>query len=425
MSSQPSQHNPLRIVYAAGPGDVAGTYGYWRDGQDDPTQVAMTCSGMFYDLCRANGDMGYVIASNRRPARIVNKTFLIEHRPIRFLQSAAVLYHLGQVWSGLRLLVSAVRYRADAAVVVEGSTHWFMLGLFRYFGIAVIPSLHCVLWPKFRQTGRKPNWVSRTIRSLSCRFFAKTRSGILVMSSDIAAQVREVSDGKARNIVSFLPTYKASAFDGIQPCDPEQRPFRVLFAGRVETNKGVFDLLNIAKRFAAAGRSEIEFDLCGTGGALESLKQQAAAAGVQARFRCHGHCERSTMREMYSKSHVVIVPTRTDFVEGFNQVIAEAVLAGRPVITSAVCPALEYVRGAAIEVAPDDENAYGDAILSLCDNPALLTEKLAACTKFREQFLDLGNAWNANLRLLLEHVRHRGVKHSSSATAVYPSQPVA
>ena len=40
------------------------------------------------------------------------------------------------------------------------------------------------------------------------------------------------------------------------------------------------------------------------------------------------------MREMFRQAHVLIVPTTTDFIEGFNQVVVEGVLAGRPVITS-------------------------------------------------------------------------------------------
>ena len=45
-----SPQRPLRIVYAAGPGDVVGTYRHWKEGRDDPSQVAITYSGQFYDL---------------------------------------------------------------------------------------------------------------------------------------------------------------------------------------------------------------------------------------------------------------------------------------------------------------------------------------------------------------------------------------
>ena len=128
------------------------------------------------------------------------------------------------------------------------------------------------------------------------------------------------------------------------------------------------------------------------------------------------------MKDMYSRSHVVVVPTRTDFVEGFNQVIAEAVLAHRPVITSAVCPALDYVREAAIEVAPDDVAAYGDAILSLCDDSALHESKISACESLRSQFLDLDNAWNAQLAIALDGIRRERANRREPDTAIVASR---
>jgi glycosyltransferase involved in cell wall biosynthesis len=202
-----------------------------------------------------------------------------------------------------------------------------MLSPLRLFGIKVIPSIHCVLWPKFRKANSRPNLTGRLIRALNRKFFLGSKSGILTMSSDIAAQVSELTEGQAQGLFGFLPTYRAAAFDDLQPCDQAKRPFRVFFAGRIETNKGVYDLLSIAQRFADEGRTDVEFDLCGSGAELERLKLKATAAGLASRFRCHGHCERWVMRDMLSRSHVVVVPTRTDFVEGFNQVVAEAVLA--------------------------------------------------------------------------------------------------
>jgi glycosyltransferase involved in cell wall biosynthesis len=55
-------------------------------------------------------------------------------------------------------------------------------------------------------------------------------------------------------------------------------------------------------------------------------------------------------REMFGRCHVVLVPTRSSYSEGFNAVVAEAILSGRPVITSKLCPAIELVRDAVVEV---------------------------------------------------------------------------
>jgi glycosyltransferase involved in cell wall biosynthesis len=179
----------------------------------------------------------------------------------------------------------------------------------------------------------------------------------------------------------------------------------VLFVGRIERNKGVFDLLAIARRLGAAGRGEIEFDICGAGSHLDELKRQAVEEGLENRFRCHGYCSKPTMREMFARSHVVIVPTTSEFIEGFNQVVAEGVLNGRPVITSSVCPALDYVRGAVVEVPPDDVTAYGDAIMRLCDDEEFYRACCRSCAAAQAQFYDEGRSFAAALRKVLGWLR--------------------
>lgn len=79
-----SNASPLRIVYAAGPGDVIGTYHHWAAGRDDPSQVAVTYSSQFYDFCRETPACGYVISSNKRKDRVEQENLIVEHRPVLF-----------------------------------------------------------------------------------------------------------------------------------------------------------------------------------------------------------------------------------------------------------------------------------------------------------------------------------------------------
>jgi glycosyltransferase involved in cell wall biosynthesis len=196
--------------------------------------------------------------------------------------------------------------------------------------------------------------------------------------------------------------------------DPDNRPFRVFYAGRIERSKGVFDLLAIARRFKAQGIDDVVFDICGSGGAFDQLKANTQAAGVADRFLLHGYCNQPAMRRHYEASHVVIVPTTSDFVEGFNQVVAEAVLARRPVITSAVCPAIDYVREAAIEVPVDDVQAYGDAILALRNDPALLRAKIDACAALQAPYYDPARGWGAALEAALRSLRGNVAQRASN-----------
>ncbi len=392
-------HPPLRIFYAAGPGDVIGTYRHWKQGRDDPSQVAVTYSAQFYSLCKELGAEGYVLSFCRRRERVRDWPFVIEHRRLRWERGRGPLYHVGQIWYGIRMALSAARFGADVAII-SGGTHWFVAGLMRRFGIKVVPTFHCVLWRKNAPPGGN---LSRLIWWLNGRFFRKSTAGFLSLSGDITAQLSPLLRDAKKPILPFIPSYRPASFENLgTPAPPP--PFRVFYAGRIEASKGVFQLLEIAKRFDIEGRKDIEFDLCGDGNALEELRRQAQEGNLAGRFRCHGPQEKAAMRKMYAQAHVVIVPTTSEFVEGFNKVVAEGVLAGKPVITSSVCPALEYVRDAVLEVPPDDVKAYGDAILRLTDDRALYETKRRGCAVSQSQFYDPARGWGAAVRQMLKLV---------------------
>ena len=387
----------LRILYAAGPGDVVGTYQYWVTGQDDPSQVSITYSSQFYEVCRDLEAESYVISSSQKRKFFYDGQFKIQHRPIPFQSSSALFYHLGQVWNGLRLIASAIRFRANVAVVVDGTTHWFVLSLLSWLGVQVIPSIHCGLWRKYVP----PSKVQSLILKLSRHFFSRDCAAVLTVSDEISDQVAQLVGSKHRRVRRFSPIYRREEFAEIAPPSERHSPFRVLYVGRIEQEKGVFDLLEMAKHFAALGRNDITFDLCGNGSMLESLRDAAKLAGVDARFVCHGHCNKQKMRRMFNRSHAVIVPTRTGFAEGFNKVVAEGILSCRPVVTSAVCPALPYVRDAVVEVPPDDIMGYSNALLRLCDDRQFYEQKRQSCLGLQEQFYDHSKGWGGALKSIL------------------------
>lgn len=395
----------LRLMYVAGPGDVANTYRYWREGRDDPSQVSLTYSGQLFDVSRELDAETLVVAFHPCRAKVRDGRFRILHRAPPFARSrSAALYHLGQLWSAASIIVRALGFRADVVVHSGGTSLWFMMRLLPPLRIAVVPVLTCVLW---RKNEAAPGRAQRLIRRLDRAFWSRSAVATLSMSADISTQVAVAAGGDPAPILEFLPTYRADTFSSDPPPPRVKTPFRVLFAGRIERNKGVFELLEIASRLDAAHRSEIEFDLCGTGSAFQELAARVESSGLSGRFRLHGHCERGVMRQMFRDCHVVIAPTTTDFIEGFNQVVVEGVLAGRPVITSSVCPAIEYVRAAVVEVPPDDIDAYQNAVLELFSNAALYAGKRAACVSLQRQFYDPAHGFAATLRKALEPVINR------------------
>jgi glycogen synthase len=243
-------------------------------------------------------------------------------------------------------------------------------------------------------------------------FFTTSCAAILTASNDISQQVMALTADRSTPPREFLPTYRRGEFANTTKPPENDSPFQVLFVGRIERDKGVFDLLDVAKQFAAQGSCPVVFHLCGNGSALAELQTATTQAGLEHSFLFHGYCQKNQMREMFARSHVVIVPTRTEFTEGFNQVVAEGVLAGRPVVTSAVCPALDYVRDAVIEVPANDVGAYYDAICKLYEHRDLYEQKRQGCLHVQEQFYNPANGWGATLKSVLTSIEHQfdGIK---------------
>jgi len=400
----------LRILYIAGPGKVVQTYENWRSGRDDPSRTSVTYAGQFFDIVKALDARGYLISarvSDRESQYHKDERFTIEDRPVAFLKSQnGLLYYVGQLWSGLGLIVSALRFRADVAIVTEGLTRFFLMTVLTWFGIEVVPTIHCVLWRKYSESG--PPRSEKIFLRLSQYLFSRACLATIVVSDEIGAQVRKVAGDEVRPILRSIPLYRPESFAEIAaPVRSPDKPFRILFAGRVVTNKGVFDLLEAAKQLRDRGERNIAFDICGRGDALEALRKAVAAADLEASFHCHGHCNQDQMHHMLEQSHVAIVPTQTSFIEGFSKSVVEGVAAGRPTIASRVCNDLEYFGGAVLPVEPNQVEAYVDAIARLYDDGDFYQQMQQECQKYCSAFSDPQKAWGGLLQQLF--VRHFGV----------------
>ncbi len=395
-----SAQKPLRLLYAAGPGDVLGTFKFWVESKDDPSQVAVTYSSQFYDVCQTFKAHGYILSQHPQPAKVEQGLFTIEHRPNPWGHRTGLAYHLGKIWYGIGLVITAWRFQAQVVIVSSGTTHWWVLWLLPYLGIQVVPALHCVLWTPYQTPKLSRRWLLR----LNRRFFQTGCRATLAVSEVVQSQISELTRAKHSPILKFLPLYRREEFADIPAPPINRRPFCVLFVGRLEVDKGVFDLLTVAQHLQQMGRTDLTFDLCGGGAALSALQAAAQQDGLHERFVCHGICNKFAVHQQLSQAHVVVVPTRTEFVEGLNKVVIESVLASRPVVTSKVCPAIDYVRPAAVEVPPEDIKALSQALLQLCDDPLLYQQKQQACVQLQEQFYDPAHSWGAQLMTLLQDI---------------------
>ncbi|HEY1684798.1 MAG TPA: glycosyltransferase, partial [Tepidisphaeraceae bacterium] len=199
-----------------------------------------------------------------------------------------------------------------------------------------------------------------------------------------------------------LAHYRRGNLDVVAPSDYQSKPFRIMFAGRLEREKGVFDLIEIAQLLQQDMPDGFEIEICGIGPAKESLINEIQSRGLTSRIKMSGQLDREQMKEAYGRSHVVIVPTKTgSFVEGLNKVVVESVLAGRPAVTSRLSNALEVVNNAAIEVPPDDVKAYAAALKQLASDHELYERARSGCYEAAQHFYDPHKSWGTILRTII------------------------
>jgi len=377
------------IFFAAGSGDIGKTFDYWLEGKDDPQITSKTYSGQFYSVCRELGFKGVAIAYNPSTYDRTEEGIRVRHIPKPKLPQRGALYHIREILYGLRIIYEAIKAKADYVVIVDGTTHWFLLYTLTLMGKKIIPSFFFVLWAEAHTfTG-----IKRTLLTWDVKFIKKKPLDILVVSKEVQVQIEKIAKQKVPCTLFFC-NYKRDLFAGMSLKEKANRPTKVLYVGRIETSKGVFDLIKLAENFKNKGK-EIVFDVCGTGSQLDNLKKAVHEKELSPFVNILGHCNHSEIKKRFNDTDIVIVPTRSDFAEGFNQVVTEGILSRRPVVTSSACNALSLLREACVEVPVNDVAAYEVAILDLQNNDNLYREKVRACDALQEHFYNENLGWKA------------------------------
>lgn len=373
------------LIYCECWGDIVGSFEKWANRLDDSASPVKTYSSQFFEFARQLGARTYALSGCPRPAMSRLDGFVVTHHRRRISRLPLVGYHLEQLRYALLLFWLALRHRPRAVFVDSGVTHWIFLTPMRLIGVRVIPVLHNTLWPN----GFPPTSPGkRLLLFADCLFFRYVAHAVFCVSPVISRQVASLG-GQTLPIVSYSASFEPCHFSDDQSTLAHgTRPFRILFAGRIERNKGVFDLLEAARQLETEHPGEFAFDVCGDGSDFGNLAGTVEALGLGAMFQLHGKLDRDQLIARYRNAHAVVVPTRSDFCEGFCQVVAEAILLGRPVITNAVVPALEPLRDAIVEFRPDDVDSLTASILLLAKDVDIYNAKRVACVHLREWIFD-------------------------------------
>lgn len=136
----------------------------------------------------------------------------------------------------------------------------------------------------------------------------------------------------------------------------------VLFLGRLEREKGVFDLLEAVAKIAERVPG-IRLVLCGAGSARQALQRLAEQRGIGALVAFPGWVDGQAKADLLQRAGVFVLPS---FAEGMPMAVLEAMAAATPVVASRVGAVAEMLEGGAsgFVVEPGNVPLLGEAILS-------------------------------------------------------------
>ena len=366
---------------------------------DDPHEISKTYSGQFMNICEKYNASCILISSNIHKKKIEEARYIIEHRPNPWISKTGIKYYLGQFLYGIRFVYDAIKEKSDIVVVSLETVPFYLLMILKILGKKNVVSIHGMLWAPFKPI----SIAKRMFLSLDKLFYKYGAYAVMVASKDIGDQVRKLADNENLPILEFMPTYQESDFQDIaQPnFDSFQKTFNILYAGRVVEDKGIFDLVKIAKKLKNSDEN-FHFIVCGDGADIDRLKSDIDANDLHDMFTLNGHCEREKLKEVISKSAVQIVPTTSDCAEGFAMVVAEGVLSHRPVLASKVCPAVRYFNKSIVEVEPGDIDAYVKTLIELRRNRTLYENMINESNHEAALFYSYNASWEAMLSQIID-----------------------
>jgi glycosyltransferase involved in cell wall biosynthesis len=159
-----------------------------------------------------------------------------------------------------------------------------------------------------------------------------------------------LSEGIKKIVATITTTPITPIYNGIEVGQFQnhkvyKKPFKILFAGFVGTQKGVPDLLN-GLRKSGLTPEEIALTVMGAGD-IEDMKRMAEKLGIQQYVRFTGRVSEEEKISLYRSHHIFALPS---YGEGQPLSILEGMAAGMAVISTPV--------GSIPEVIQDGQNGY-------------------------------------------------------------------
>lgn len=155
---------------------------------------------------------------------------------------------------------------------------------------------------------------------------------------------------------------------GRRPGDVGDPPV-LLYHGRIDERKGLFDLLEAVRLLVADGR-KVRLLVSGTGPDTAEVARRVADSELAGVTELLGAVDYRDAPEIYRRGDVFVSPT---WAEGFSNTILEAMATGLPVASTRVVGVVDCVTDGVngLLVEPRSPRSLADAVARLLDDPPL------------------------------------------------------
>ncbi len=280
------------------------------------------------------------------------------------------------------VLAAGVRATAERPVDVVHVHDWLVgsagAGLSDLLGVPLVATVHATEWGRHR--GHLPSGVSPTIHAAE-GWLVERADAVITCSSYMRDQVRDLF-GRPDADIDVIPNgvdigWFASDPDEVRALRrtlAEDGTHLVLFAGRLEYEKGVQTVLHALERVTDRA-GPVRFVVAGIGTYTDELRALVDRLGLGHRVRFTGFLEEHALRLHYAAADVAVAPS---LYEPFGLVAAEAMACGTPVVASDTGGLREILAGGhGLSFPPEDAEGLADRIVEVLTDRSLAEDLVA------------------------------------------------
>jgi glycosyltransferase involved in cell wall biosynthesis len=263
------------------------------------------------------------------------------------------------------------RQRFDGCVAIQGiPAAWVAWPLRRLFGVPYVVALVGADVPGFLP--ERFDRLHRIVGPLTRRTWR--RAAAVTANSE---SLRALAERTARPLgVAVATVLYGVDTDVHRPADTGRDlwPVRLLFVGRLSTQKGAGYLVDAVERAHDALRGRATLDIVGDGEERAALEARVRAARLDDVVRFRGWLAREELARCYREASVFVLPSLD---EGRSQAVLEAMACGLAIVATTIDGNAGLVEPGVngLAVPPRSAGALADALVTLV---ALGPSKLAA-----------------------------------------------